>query len=81
MNNIVAKHCVSCHAKKPSREDFEEAPKGVMLETPAQIRQWAVKIRKQTVDTKVMPLGNESKMTMAERAILGRWIAAGAKIE
>ncbi len=81
VNNIVAKHCVSCHAKKPSREDFEEAPKGVMLETPAQIRQWAVKIRKQTVDTKVMPLGNESKMTMAERAILGRWIAAGAKIE
>ena len=37
--------------------------------------------RNPTVDTKVMPLGNQSKMTMAERAILGRWIAAGAKIE
>lgn len=78
---IVAKHCVSCHAKKPSREDFEEAPKGVMLETPAQIRQWAAKIKKQAVDTRVMPLGNESKMTLSERALLGRWIAAGAKIE
>ena len=81
VNTIVAKHCVSCHALRPKNEDFEEAPKGMMLETPAQIKKWAAKIKKQAVDTKVMPLGNESKMTSAERALLGRWIAQGAKIE
>lgn len=78
---IVAKHCVSCHALKPSNENFEEAPKGVMLQTPGQIKKWAAKIKKQSVDTRVMPLGNESKMTVAERALLGRWIAQGAKID
>ena len=81
VKSIVAKHCAACHALKPRNEDFEEAPKGVMLETPAQIKKWAAEIKKQSVDTKVMPLGNESKMTMAERALLGRWIAQGAKIE
>lgn len=81
VSRIVAKHCVACHAKKPSNKDFEEAPKGVMLQTPAQIKKWAAKIKKQAVDTRVMPLGNESGMTMAERALLGRWIAQGAKIE
>ncbi|MHA1536482.1 MAG: urate hydroxylase PuuD [Alphaproteobacteria bacterium] len=81
VQKIIARHCVSCHARKPSREDFDEAPKGVMLETPAQIKKWSAKIRKQSVDTKVMPLGNESKMTLAERALLGRWTKAGANIE
>jgi len=81
VKSIVAKHCAACHALKPRNEDFEEAPKGVMLETPAQIKKWAAEIKKQSVDTKVMPLGNESKMTMAERALLGRWIVQGAKIE
>ena len=81
VKSIVAKHCAACHALKPRNEDFEEAPKGVMLETPAQIKKWAAEIKKQSVDTRVMPLGNESRMTMAERALLGRWIAQGAKIE
>jgi uncharacterized membrane protein len=32
------------------------------------------------VQTKTMPLGNVTGMTQAERDLLGRWIAGGAKI-
>ncbi len=81
VKTIIARNCAACHALKPSREGFEEAPKGVMLETPAQIKKWAADIKKQAVDTTVMPLGNETGMTAAERALLGRWISQGAKIE
>lgn len=81
VRKVVAKHCVNCHAAKPAKEGFDEPPKGVMLETAAQIRKWSAKIKKQTVDTKVMPLGNETKMTDAERQLLGSWIRQGAKID
>jgi uncharacterized membrane protein len=32
------------------------------------------------VDSTAMPLGNVTKMTAAERQVLGRWIDQGAKI-
>ena len=81
VDKIVAKHCVQCHAKKPGHESFEEPPKGVTFETPTQIRKWVEKIKKQAVDTQVMPPGNETKMTKAERQLLGRWIEQGARVE
>ena len=36
--------------------------------------------RRGYVETKTMPLGNVTGMTQAERHLLGRWIAQGAKI-
>ena len=81
VDKIVAKHCIMCHAGKPKHESFDKPPKNVTLETPTQIRRWVEAIKKQTVDTKTMPLGNESKMTAEERATLGRWIAQGALVE
>ena len=39
----------------------------------------AARIKVVAVDTHVMPLGNATHMTDAERALLGAWIAAGAK--
>lgn len=73
---ITAKHCVTCHAKKPTHEGFAEAPKGVWLETPEDLRRYASLIKAQAVDSNVMPIGNETGMTDDERQILGRWIAA-----
>ena len=35
---IIGKHCVQCHSATPTNEAFIEAPKGVMFDTPAQIR-------------------------------------------
>lgn len=79
--DVIAKHCISCHAVKPSNEDFDQPPKNVVLETPDQIKLQAAKIRAVTVLTNTMPLGNLTEMTKAERALLGQWIAEGAETE
>ena len=79
--DIVARRCVSCHAAKPSDENFDKPPKNVVFDTAEQIRDQAPKIRAVAVLTRTMPVGNETKMTDEERRLLGRWIAEGAEIE
>lgn len=78
VQSIMNDRCVSCHAVKPTSEDFDTPPKGVKLETVAQIVREHVRIKQQAVDTDTMPLGNITEMTDEERQILGRWIAQGA---
>jgi uncharacterized membrane protein len=78
---IIATHCTGCHAAAPANPDFPEAPKGVMFDTPDQIRQHARQIEQQAVLSQIMPLGNETGMTEAERRVLGAWIAAGARVQ
>ena len=77
---IIEKHCVQCHSAKPTNADFPEAPKGVMFDTPDEIKLYASKIREQAVLAKIMPLGNLTDITDAERQKLGAWIEQGAKI-
>jgi uncharacterized membrane protein len=78
VQKIVGERCATCHAAKPTQAGFNEAPKGVALDTPALIVANAQKINEQAVLTKAMPIGNLTAMTDAERATLGAWIAAGA---
>jgi uncharacterized membrane protein len=75
---IVHARCAPCHAASPTQAGIATAPKGVLLETPAQILANAAGIRAQAVDTHAMPLGNLTGMTDDERARLGAWLAAGA---
>jgi len=75
---IVEERCAACHSDRPTTVDA--APKGVKLDTAAEIRAQAEAIEQQTVQTRAMPLGNVTGMTQAEREVLGRWIAQGAKI-
>ncbi len=77
---VIRRHCVACHAARPTNADFPEAPKGVMLEAPADIRRHAPMIHQQVVLSDIMPLGNETGMTDAERALIAGWVAAGAPI-
>ena len=53
----------------------------VMFDTPEQIHALASQIKAVAVDSSFMPLGNATHMTKGERAELGQWIAAGAKIQ
>lgn len=76
---VIAQRCASCHAAKPSSPLFASAPAGVMFDSPAQIRQQAARIKAQAVDSRIMPLGNLTQMTEAERLLLGRWIAEQAQ--
>ena len=73
---IVQKHCVMCHARKPTHESFQEPPKNVALESVEQLRQYAPLILTQTVQNRAMPLGNQTAMTEDERQMLGAWVRA-----
>lgn len=75
---IFVKHCVSCHAAKPTSEAFTAPPLGVMLDSFEHAHAVAPRVQKVAVDAEIMPLGNMTGMTRAERDALGRWIAAGA---
>lgn len=77
---IIARHCVTCHASHPTHPGFDSPPLGVVLDSPADVKKHAVRIKMLAVTTDVMPLGNETGMTRAERDILGRWIDAEAPI-
>jgi uncharacterized membrane protein len=74
---IFAKHCVACHAEHPTSELFSEPPLGVKLDSYAHAKPIAERIRKAAVDSDIMPLGNMTGMTPAERAKIGQWIAQG----
>ena len=75
---IVQQRCASCHSASPSDDVFTVAPGGVMLDSLAEIQQWAPRIKARTVDATDMPFMNKTGMSDAERALLGQWIANGA---
>ena len=74
---IVEARCVPCHSVRPTKVD--SAPMGIVFDTPQQIAAQASLIEQVAVQTKVMPLGNQTGMTQAERDTLGAWINQGAK--
>jgi len=74
---IVQARCVPCHSAHPTKVDI--APMGLVFDTPKQIHAQARLIGQVAVTTKVMPLGNVTGMTQAERDTLGAWIQQGAK--
>jgi uncharacterized membrane protein len=74
---IVQARCVPCHSTHPTKVDV--APMGLVFDTPKEIHAQASLIEQVAVTTKVMPLGNETGMTQAERDTLGAWIQQGAK--
>jgi uncharacterized membrane protein len=48
----------------------------MVIETIDDVRRYGQIIDQFTVQTEIMPLGNETGMTETERAKLGAWIAA-----
>ena len=78
---LIDRHCVACHAATPTHKGIAAAPNGVMLDTDAGLQKNAEKIYVRAVTTHSMPLNNETGMTDAERASLGAWIKAGARVE
>ena len=71
---ITGKHCVMCHARKPTHRAFTKPPKGTVLETLDDLKRHADLVMKQAVHTNTMPLGNETGMTAEERRALGLWL-------
>ena len=75
--SIVQERCVPCHSAHPTK--VNAAPMGIVFDTPKEIRSQANLIEQVAVNTKVMPLGNQTGMTQAERDTLGAWIRQRAK--
>jgi uncharacterized membrane protein len=77
VQKIVDARCVQCHAAKPTL--MPTAAKGILLEGPDAIRSHAQQIYQQVVVQKAMPLGNITKITDDERAVIGKWFETGAR--
>ncbi len=73
---IVQKHCVACHAANPKNEGFDAPPKDIVLENIDQLGRHSKQVVQFSVQTRAMPLGNETGMTDKERSQLGAWIDA-----
>lgn len=78
VRHIIDRRCSVCHSERPTDPAFPVAPGGVMFDTPEQIVAHAARIRERAFVTRTMPLGNKTKITDAERAILGSWAAQQA---
>jgi uncharacterized membrane protein len=73
-NAVIQERCAPCHSAHPTQPGFATAPKGVRLDTRAEIEAQAQAIERQAVVLKAMPLGNVTNMTEAERELLARWV-------
>jgi len=77
---VVNRRCIECHSEHPANRAFPIAPKGVMLDTALEMKQYAQRIEASVAVERSMPLANMSGMTDEERRVLGRWVKTGAKI-
>jgi uncharacterized membrane protein len=80
-NRVIQARCVACHSAATTHPTAPVAAVGVMLDTPREIGAWAARIHERAVVTRTMPLANLTGMTDEERALLGRWYAAGAPLD
>ena len=81
VHQVIERRCTQCHSPNPTDEIFKSAPNGVMFDSPEKVRAMAEKIQFRVVVTKTMPMNNKTGITDDERALLGRWIRQGAKIQ
>ena len=70
---LVIERCSACHAKEPVWDGLAFAPKGVYLQTEAQILKMANEIYWQSAASWAMPPGNIIWLDDEERALLSEW--------
>jgi len=80
VNDIILGRCAMCHASEPAWDGMLWPPKGVRLETKAQVARMARDIYLQSGLSQAMPPANLSFMEPSERAQIVAWyLAAIAK--
>jgi uncharacterized membrane protein len=72
---ITLSRCSSCHAEKPTDPTVKAPPKNVVLESLDDLRRHSTQVMIQAVNSRAMPMGNKTKITPEERAMLGAWLA------
>ncbi len=74
VQTVLNARCVMCH-------NGAVAQKGVHLDTPEGIARNAQNAYQQVVVLRQMPFNNATRITDVERALIGRWFAAGAPVQ
>ncbi|WP_068303087.1 urate hydroxylase PuuD [Pararhodobacter sp. CCB-MM2] len=72
-HSIVAGRCSMCHAEFPGYPGINWAPRGLRLETPAEVARAARLIYLQAGRSHAMPPANVSWMEEDERALIREW--------
>ena len=75
-HDIVKGRCTMCHAREPIWEGVRWAPKGVLLETRADIARNAKAIFLHAGVSHAMPPANITNVTAEDRALLAAWYRA-----
>lgn len=75
ITTIIHQRCYGCHATTPTIAGFAGPPAGLVLEQWSQLEANAARIY-QAVATEIMPPGNLTQMTPAERQQIANWYGA-----
>lgn len=70
---VLEQRCYQCHGPQVQM-------KNVRLDSPESLQQHAQGVYQQVVMARTMPINNATGMTDAERALIGQWFQAGAKV-
>ncbi len=81
VRHVIDQRCAVCHSSRPTDVSFGQVPGNVMFDTPQQIMTHAQRISERAVVSRTMPPGNKTGITESERALLGRWVNAGATVD
>ncbi len=74
VQKVLEQRCYLCHGAQMQM-------KNVRLDSPENVKLHAQAIYQQAVVTKIMPMGNATHITDAERALIGQWFQTGAQTE
>ena len=74
VKTVLEQRCYMCHGEQVQM-------KNVRLDSPELIKQHAQNVYQQVVVTRQMPMNNSTGLTDEERALIGRWFQAGAKVD
>lgn len=77
---VIQSRCLPCHSTTPSRPEFSALTGGVHFDQPTELKAYAERVKIRVVTQETMPLANLTEMTPEERALVGRWVDQGAKI-
>ncbi|MFN4099392.1 MAG: urate hydroxylase PuuD, partial [Pararhodobacter sp.] len=73
VHSVVMGRCSMCHAEQPVYPGLNWAPRGVLLETEAQVARAARQVYLQSGRAHAMPPANVTWMDDEERALIRRW--------
>ena len=73
VRKVLEQRCFQCHGEQVQM-------KNVRLDTPQALKQHAQAVHQQSVVARTMPMNNSTGITEAERALIGQWFQAGAKV-